>query len=144
MFSCEFCEISKNTFSHRTPPVDASLYLKSASPPTEFLKEIKKKQIVGHIVWLKLQAFPKETMFIAFLLFFQYKFFEISKFWVTTRIKHFGAARPEPHCYWNFLLGSLPILLLNSFYQSRTRGVLRTLPNIYEECFTKTMNGLSR
>ena len=24
MFSCEFCEISKNTFSHRTPPVAAS------------------------------------------------------------------------------------------------------------------------
>ena len=23
-FSCEFCEISKNTFSHRTPPVAAS------------------------------------------------------------------------------------------------------------------------
>ena len=22
--SCEFCEISENTFSHRTPPVDAS------------------------------------------------------------------------------------------------------------------------
>ena len=30
VFSCEFCEISKNTFSHRTPPVatsDAHLYL---------------------------------------------------------------------------------------------------------------------
>ena len=25
-FSCEFCEISKNTFSHRTPPVAACLY----------------------------------------------------------------------------------------------------------------------
>ena len=24
VFSCEFCEISKNTFSHRTPPVAAS------------------------------------------------------------------------------------------------------------------------
>ena len=24
MFSCEFCEISKNTFLHRTPPVAAS------------------------------------------------------------------------------------------------------------------------
>ena len=24
MFSCEFCEISKNTFSYRTPPVPAS------------------------------------------------------------------------------------------------------------------------
>ena len=26
VFSCEFCEISKNTFSHRTPPVAASEY----------------------------------------------------------------------------------------------------------------------
>ena len=24
VFSCEFCEISKNTFFHRTPPVAAS------------------------------------------------------------------------------------------------------------------------
>ena len=24
MFSCEFCEISKNTFSYRTPPVATS------------------------------------------------------------------------------------------------------------------------
>ena len=25
VFSCEFCEISKNTFSHTTPPVAASV-----------------------------------------------------------------------------------------------------------------------
>ena len=25
VFSCEFCEISKNIFSYRTPPVDASV-----------------------------------------------------------------------------------------------------------------------
>ena len=25
VFSCKFCEISKNTFSHRTPPVAASV-----------------------------------------------------------------------------------------------------------------------
>ena len=25
VFSCEFCEISKNTFSYRTPPVAASV-----------------------------------------------------------------------------------------------------------------------
>ena len=25
MFSCEFCEISKNTFFYRTPPVAASV-----------------------------------------------------------------------------------------------------------------------
>ena len=28
MFSCEFCEISKNTFFHRTPPVAASELIK--------------------------------------------------------------------------------------------------------------------
>ena len=27
VFSCEFCEISKNTFCYRTPPVAASKYL---------------------------------------------------------------------------------------------------------------------
>ena len=27
VFSCEFCEISKNTFSYRTPPVAASVFL---------------------------------------------------------------------------------------------------------------------
>ena len=26
VFSCQFCEISKNTFSYRTPPVAASVY----------------------------------------------------------------------------------------------------------------------
>ena len=26
MFSCEFCEISKDTFSYRTPPVAASVF----------------------------------------------------------------------------------------------------------------------
>ena len=29
VFSCEFCEISKNTFSRRTPPVAASVYILS-------------------------------------------------------------------------------------------------------------------
>ena len=28
VFSCEFCEISKNTFSNRTPPVAASVIWK--------------------------------------------------------------------------------------------------------------------
>ena len=27
VFSCEFCEISKNTFFYRTPPVDASVVM---------------------------------------------------------------------------------------------------------------------
>ena len=29
VFSCEFCEISKNIFSHRTPPVAASVITRS-------------------------------------------------------------------------------------------------------------------
>ena len=29
VFSCEFCEISKNTFSYRTPPLAASVPLGS-------------------------------------------------------------------------------------------------------------------
>ena len=33
VFSCEFCEISKNTFSYRTPPVAASQPMKSNPSP---------------------------------------------------------------------------------------------------------------
>ena len=29
VFSCEFCETSKNTFYYRTPPVAASVWLKN-------------------------------------------------------------------------------------------------------------------
>ena len=32
VFSCEVCEISKNTFFHRTPLVTASLFWKSVTP----------------------------------------------------------------------------------------------------------------
>ena len=32
VFSCEFSEISRNTFSYRTPPVDASEELLSLEP----------------------------------------------------------------------------------------------------------------
>ena len=31
VFSCEFCEISKNTFFYRTPPVAASVFAKVIS-----------------------------------------------------------------------------------------------------------------
>ena len=30
MFSCEFCRISKNTFSYKTPPVAASLIIRKS------------------------------------------------------------------------------------------------------------------
>ena len=32
VFSCKFCEISKNTFSYRTPPVAASVFLSLLLP----------------------------------------------------------------------------------------------------------------
>ena len=32
VFSCEFCEISKNSFSYRTPPVAASVLLSLSEP----------------------------------------------------------------------------------------------------------------
>ena len=51
VFSCEFCETSKNTFSYRTPPVAASVALKMIRDPynlnTRFLK-------IGSIIFKKL------------------------------------------------------------------------------------------
>ena len=45
MFSCEFCEMSKNTFSYRTPPVAAS------EVPIDFFKNssIIKYSEVNHV-----------------------------------------------------------------------------------------------
>ena len=40
VFSCEFCEISKNTFSQRTPLVAAS-----GKRPIKVMKEMKSKQV---------------------------------------------------------------------------------------------------
>ena len=40
MFSCEFCEISNNTFSYRTPPVAAS-EIKGFRVPRCFIKNRK-------------------------------------------------------------------------------------------------------
>ena len=40
VFSCEFCEISKNTFFHKTPPVAASEKLKADSHPEVFCKKV--------------------------------------------------------------------------------------------------------
>ena len=37
MFSCEFCEISKNTFFHRTPPVAASSNMETQQKRASFL-----------------------------------------------------------------------------------------------------------
>ena len=40
MFSCEFCEISKNTFFYRTSPVAASDYLMMAKENKYFLSGV--------------------------------------------------------------------------------------------------------
>ena len=40
MFSCEFCEISKNTFSYRTPPMAASVFPSRRSTYIGLLYEI--------------------------------------------------------------------------------------------------------
>ena len=37
MFSCEFCEISKNTFCYRTPPVAASVFTDKSLTPWNVL-----------------------------------------------------------------------------------------------------------
>ena len=39
VFSCEFCKISTNTFSYRTPPVAASLYLINKGVISPYVKE---------------------------------------------------------------------------------------------------------
>ena len=43
VFSCEFCEISKNTFSYRTPPVAASVFNKN--PLKLLVNEVTLEQI---------------------------------------------------------------------------------------------------
>ena len=42
MFSCEFCEIYKNAFPDRTPPVAASVFHSSISQLFQFEHEQKK------------------------------------------------------------------------------------------------------
>ena len=62
VFSCEFCEISKNTFSYRTPPMAASV---SAENSVKFAQGLPSK-----VFKLKLETFenkeclpPKEHIF---------------------------------------------------------------------------------
>ena len=47
MFSCEFCEISKNTFFYRTPPVAASEYLKECSGQYSVFLKIESAKLRG-------------------------------------------------------------------------------------------------
>ena len=54
VFSCEFCEISKNTFSYRTPPVVASQTVASWSSRWElFWKKVslKYRQFLEKYLW---------------------------------------------------------------------------------------------
>ena len=41
VFSCEFCEIFKNTFSYRTTPVAASVHKKRDSDTVVFLRILR-------------------------------------------------------------------------------------------------------
>ena len=54
MFSCEFCEISKNTFSYRTPLVAASV---NCSENAHSLKKITRRRFLTNFYYL--QVFKK-------------------------------------------------------------------------------------
>ena len=45
MFSCEFCEISKNNFSYRTPPVAASVQEKRSLKVSQGINNWGKKTV---------------------------------------------------------------------------------------------------
>ena len=48
--NCKFCEISKNTFSHRTPPVAASVNKIKKNIGKKCVKEPgKKKHVQNHL-----------------------------------------------------------------------------------------------
>ena len=76
MFSCEFCEISKNTFFHRIPLVDPStvcffeeLCLKIYTLDVYADKEDKKKKftscnLFATIIWIVIQFHPKTCLAI--------------------------------------------------------------------------------
>ena len=43
MFSCEFCKISKNTFSYKTPPVAASIIIRQDDNQSIKMVNVKSK-----------------------------------------------------------------------------------------------------
>ena len=45
VFSCEFCEISKNTFFYRTPPVAASVVRRNTKHKKDENTRIERKEI---------------------------------------------------------------------------------------------------
>ena len=57
VFFCEFCEINKNTFFHRTPPVDASVQRK-VSGVFDML-EIPVKRMIEIFIWKHFHSFWK-------------------------------------------------------------------------------------
>ena len=44
VFPCEFCEISKNTFSYKTPPVAASGHCQASLIKESLLKQLASKK----------------------------------------------------------------------------------------------------
>ena len=57
MFSCEFCKISKNTFSYRTPPVASSVNEKLMKSYATFNKEIYPKNLPTFVFTENLRFF---------------------------------------------------------------------------------------
>ena len=55
VFSCEYCEISKNTFSYRTPPVAASEYSKERDYSVKSVRgQIIKGELHSNYIFLHL------------------------------------------------------------------------------------------
>ena len=49
VFSCELCEMSKNTYSYRTPPVAASWFLNSSHPAFIYMKNLMALALERHL-----------------------------------------------------------------------------------------------
>ena len=68
VFSCEFCEIPKNTFFYGTPPVAASgLYHRSF--PVNFAKFLWTPFIIEHLWWLLLFTWSEKKNVYVLILF---------------------------------------------------------------------------
>ena len=83
MFSCKFCEISKNAFSYRTPPLAATvvgLYLFITHPYIFYIfHQVVQKPFKFISSGLETNdSLVNETNFVSFLLLFVYLFSDIA------------------------------------------------------------------
>ena len=105
MFSCDFCEISKNTFSHRTPLVAASIFL-----------AFHKKQL--------LKDYPIEFIPVCYgryanYIFVRFKSLHILHFWNYLNSKH-------PNMHFSLESKSSNIMSLIDLEDSRKNGRFKT------------------